>query len=63
MEEKYSIVEYTDIHFMHAEDFPNRRYPDSRTLTRIHKHLRENGSRLQERPGRPKILAPVVEER
>ena len=43
MEEKYSIVEYTDIHFMYgkangnaleaahlyAEAFPNRSHPDS----------------------------------
>ena len=54
MEEKYSIVEYTDIHFMYgkangnaldaarlyAEAFPNRRHPDSRTFTRIHQSLR-----------------------
>ena len=76
-EEKYSIVEYTVIHFMYgkangnaletarfyAEAFPNRRHPDSRTFTRIHQRIRENGSlRHQERPGRPKILARDVEK-
>ena len=58
MEEKYSIVEYTDIHFMYgkangnalkaarlyAEAFPNRRHPNNRTFTRIHQRLWENGS-------------------
>ena len=78
MEEKYSIVRYTDIHFiygkangnaleaarLYAEAFPNRRHPDSRTFTRIHQRLRENGSfRHQERPGRPKTLAFDVDER
>ena len=77
MEEKYSIVEYTDIHFMYgkangnalevgrfnAEAFPNRRHPGSRTFTRIHQRLRANGSfRHQERPGTPKTLASDVEE-
>ena len=78
MEEKYSIVENTDIHFMYgnangnaleiahlyAKAFSNRRNPKSRTLTRIHQSLRENGSfRHQERTGRPKTLAPDIEER
>ena len=78
MEEKCSIVEYTDIHFMYdksngnaleaarlcAENFANRRHPDNRTFTRIHQRLRENGSfRLQELPCSPKTLAPDVEER
>ena len=78
MEEKYSSVEYTDIQFMYgkangntleaarlyAEDFPNKRHPDSQTFTRIHRLLIENGSfRHQERPGRLKNLAPDVEER
>ena len=77
MEEKYSIVEYTDIHFifgkangnmleaarLYAEAIPNRRHPDSRTLTRIHQRLRENGSfGHQEQPGRLKTLALDVEE-
>ena len=53
MEEKYSILEYTDIHFMYgkangntleaarlyAEAFPNRSHPDSRTFPRIHQTL------------------------
>ena len=48
---------------LYIEDFPNRRHPDSRTFTRIHHRLRENGSlRHQKRPGRPNILAPYVEE-
>ena len=77
MEEKYSIIDYTHIHLMYvkangnaleaarlyAEAFPNRRHPDSRPFTRIHQRLRESGSfRHQERPGRPKTLAPDVEE-
>ena len=78
MEEKYIIVEYTDIHFMYgkakgnaleaarlyAEAFPHRRHPYGRTFSRIQQRLRENGSfRHQERPSRPKTLAPDVEER
>ena len=49
---------------LYAESFPNRRHPDSRTFTRVHQHLRENGSfRHHERPGGPKTLDPDVEER
>ena len=58
MEEKYGIVEYTDIHIiygrangnaleavrLYAEAFPNRRHPNNRTFTRIHQRLWENGS-------------------
>ena len=48
---------------LYADTFPNRRHPDSRTFTRIHQSLRENGSfRHQERSGRLKTLAPDVEE-
>ena len=76
--EKYSIVEYTDIHYMYgrakgnaleaarlyAETFPNRRHSDSRTFNRMYQLIRENGSfRHKGRPGRPKTLAPDVEER
>ena len=77
MEEKYSIVRCKDIHFMYgkangnaleaarlyAKASPKRRHPDSRTFTRIHQRLRENGSfRHQERPDRRKTLAPDADE-
>ena len=52
------------MHCLYAGAFPNWRHPDSRTFTRIHQRLRENGSlRHKEQPCRPKTLPPDVEER
>ncbi|EZA46573.1 hypothetical protein X777_00019, partial [Ooceraea biroi] len=49
---------------LYAEAFPNRRQPDRRTFIRIHQRLRENGSFAhQRRPGRPRSIAPDLEER
>jgi hypothetical protein len=76
MERRYGNEEYADMHFMHGkangnaleaarlcqEAFPHRRQPNSRTFTRVHQRLREQGSFTHGgRAGRPKT--PDVEER
>ncbi|KAJ8885961.1 hypothetical protein PR048_012167 [Dryococelus australis] len=49
---------------LYAETFPHRRHPERRTFIRIHQRLREYGTFAHnQRPGRPRSIAPDVEER
>jgi aminoglycoside/choline kinase family phosphotransferase len=69
MERRYGNEEYADMHFMcgkangnaleaarlYQEAFPHRRQPDSRTFTRVHQRLREQGaSQLEDEQVGPK---------
>lgn len=75
--EPYSNEEYADMHFMYGrangnareaarlyqETYPGRRHPESRTFTRVHQRLRENGCFAYGRAvGRPARITPEVED-